>query len=92
MESQHRKITYRMKKRGMYWTLLGAETMSQMIVLAYEKQLRELFFGSWREDYNRLTELETMSAGQIKIKQNQIKKSYDLQSFGRLGHGNHHNI
>lgn len=36
MESQHRKITYRMKKRSMYWTIQGAETMSQMIVLAYE--------------------------------------------------------
>ncbi|XZR21519.1 ISLre2 family transposase, partial [Streptococcus canis] len=32
MESQHRKITYRMKKRGMYWTFWGVETMAQLIV------------------------------------------------------------
>lgn len=46
METQHRKITYRMKRRGMYWSDWGAETMSQMILLVYEGQLQELFF--WR--------------------------------------------
>ena len=35
METQHRKITYRMKRRGMYWSSWGARTMSQMILLAY---------------------------------------------------------
>ena len=33
MESQHRKITYRMKHRGMYWSLKGAYTMSRLIIL-----------------------------------------------------------
>ena len=92
MESQHRKITYRMKKRGMYWTLLSAETMSQMIILAYEGQLRGLFFGSWREDYQQYVDLESFSAGKIKQQQNKIDKSYDIQSFGRLRHGNYHNL
>ena len=92
MESQHRKITYRMKKRGMYWTIWGAETMSQMIVLAYEDQLRELFFGSWREDYQKYLDLESFSAGKIKQEQNKLDKQYQLQSVGRLRYGNHHNL
>lgn len=92
MESQHRKITYRMKKRGMYWTIQGAETMSQLIVLSYEGQLRDLFFGSWREDYQKYQELENLSAGKIKQEQNKINKSYDVQSVGRLRHGKHHNL
>ncbi|MFC3928861.1 ISLre2 family transposase [Streptococcus caprae] len=92
MESQHRKITYRMKKRGMYWTIWGAETMSQMIVLAYEDQLRELFFGSWREDYQKYMDLESFSAGKIKKEQNKLDKQYQLQSVGRLRYGNHHNL
>ncbi|HER0816529.1 TPA: ISLre2 family transposase [Streptococcus pyogenes] len=68
MESQHRKITYRMKKRGMYWTIGGAETMSQMIVLNYEEQLRDLFFGSWRKEYLRFVDLEHISAARVKQK------------------------
>lgn len=92
MESQHRKITYRMKKRGMYWTIQGAETMSQMIVLVYEGQLRELFFGSWREDYQQYIDLESFSAGKIKQEQNKINKSYDVQSVGRLRYGRYHNL
>ena len=66
MESQHRKVTYRMKKRGMYWTLAGAETMSRIIVLNYEDSLRELFFGTWREDYEKFISLEEVSAYTIK--------------------------
>lgn len=83
MESQHRKITYRMKKRGMYWTVWGAETMSQIIVLSYEDKLRDLFFGSWREDYEKLVELESLSAGAIKIKLNQIKREYSLHKLSK---------
>lgn len=51
MESQHRKITYRMKKRGMYWSLAGAETMSRMIIERDEGTLRELFMGDWLNQY-----------------------------------------
>lgn len=78
IESQHRKITYRMKKRGMYWTVWGAETMSRIIVLNYEEQLRDLFFGSWREEFAKMTELESVSAGAIKSKLNQIEREYKL--------------
>ncbi|MGM9883635.1 ISLre2 family transposase [Streptococcus hyointestinalis] len=92
MESQHRKITYRMKKRGMYWTLSGAETMSKMIVLAYEGQLKELFFGSWREDYQQYVDLDAFSAGKIKQQQNKIAKSHEVRSVGRLRYGRNLNL
>lgn len=61
MESQHRKITYRMKKRGMYWTFWGAETMAQLIVMLYEGDLRELFFGDWRDKYQSICQLSEQS-------------------------------
>ena len=83
MESQHKKITYRMKKRGMYWTVWGAETMSRIIVLSYEDKLRDLFFGSWREDYEKLVELESLSAGSIKTKLNQIEREYSLRRLSK---------
>ena len=74
MESQHRKVTYRMKKRGMYWTLAGAETMSRIIVLNYEDSLRELFFGNWREDYEKFISLEEVSAYTIKKRMSKTEK------------------
>ena len=81
MESQHRKVTYRMKKRGMYWTVLGAQTMSQMVILNYEDGLRELFFGCWREEYEEMMELDDITGGTIKVKQNKVKRCYRLPNF-----------
>ncbi len=51
MESQHRKITYRMKHRGMYWSIKGACTMAKMILLERIDKLDEVFFGDWRKTY-----------------------------------------
>ena len=51
MESQHCKVTFRMKHRGMYWSLNGACTMAKLILLERIDQLEELFFGAWRKDY-----------------------------------------
>ena len=51
MESQHRKVTYRMKHRGMYWSVDGACAMARMILLERIDQLDELFFGDWRKEY-----------------------------------------
>ncbi|WP_278043370.1 ISLre2 family transposase [Streptococcus agalactiae] len=65
MESQHRKVTYRMKKRGMYWSKRGASTMSQMIVLSYEGKLHDLFFGPWRKEYEPYKEITNFSAADI---------------------------
>lgn len=51
MESQHRKVTYRMKHRGMYWSIKGACAMAKIILLERIDQLEELFFGDWRRQY-----------------------------------------
>ena len=51
MESQHRQVTYRMKHRGIYWSIKGACAMAKLILLERIDQLRELFFGNWRKDY-----------------------------------------
>lgn len=58
MESQHRKVTYRMKNRGMYWSKKGADTMSRTILLNHTGELREVFFGDWRTEYEKIQELE----------------------------------
>lgn len=74
MESQHRKITYRMKKGGRYWSVRGAETMSQMLIMSNEDELRELFFGQWREDYQKL-KVEGMSGGEVRFLESKNGKS-----------------
>lgn len=66
MESQHRKITYRTKRRGMYWTRKGIETISQLILMAEAGTLEEFFKGKWQEDYQKLKALETLSADDFK--------------------------
>ncbi|WP_300979528.1 ISLre2 family transposase [Streptococcus thermophilus] len=65
MESQHRKITYRMKNRGMYWSKKGADTMSQTILLSHAGELRDLFFGQWRTDFQKIKDQEKKSLGQF---------------------------
>ena len=45
IESQHRKITYRMKGQGAYWSESGADTLSNLILKEREEgSLRELFY------------------------------------------------
>lgn len=51
MESQHCKVTFRMKHRGMYWSIKGACAMARLILLERIDQLENLFFGNWRKDY-----------------------------------------
>ncbi|HEO2785646.1 TPA: ISLre2 family transposase [Streptococcus agalactiae] len=64
MESQHRKITYRMKHRGMHWSISGANTMAQMIVFDSLEQLEELFYGDWRTKF-KVYEGSRLSAGHL---------------------------
>lgn len=85
METQHRKITYRMKRRGMYWSDWGAETMSQMILLAYEGQLQELFFGNWRQEYEKIAELEHISAKTMIDRMNHVEDR--VYPFNKLKRG-----
>lgn len=84
METQHRKITYRMKRRGMYWSDWGAETMSQMILLVYEGRLKELFFGDWRQEYKKITDLDHLTAATIRQQMNHTEeKDYQLNRLKR---------
>lgn len=62
MESQHRKVTYRMKHRGMYWSIEGANTIAKMILFERIDQLEDLFFGDWRKQYE-LYRPNSFSAG-----------------------------
>ena len=64
MESQHRKVTYRMKHRGMYWSVKGACAMAKMILLERIDQLEELFFGDWRRQY-QYYQVNRLSAGHL---------------------------
>ena len=76
MESQHRKISYRMKNRGMYWSLEHADTMSHIILLS-RNQIRDLFFGNWRKEYEKYRS-EGMSGAKIKEKMNKVPRSLGL--------------
>jgi len=85
MESQHRKVTYRMKRRGMYWSSWGAKTMSQMILLVYEGSLQELFFGNWRQEYEKIANLDHLTATTIRQRMNHTEeKEYRLNTLKRL--------
>ena len=77
MESQHRKITYRMKNKGMYWSYKGADTISQTILLDHEGKLRDLFFGDWRENYEIIQERSQHTTGYF-LRVGTSKKIYDL--------------
>ena len=81
MESQHRKITYRMKGRGMYWSLNGAQSMGRMIILEREDGLRELFFGRWREEWEKLKNLPATAGEYLK----QIKSDGEGEYGGPRG-------
>lgn len=74
MESQHRKISYRMKNRGMYWSLNHADAMSHLILLSYNQELRDLFFGNWRNEYEKYHS-EGMSSAKVRKKINQAPRS-----------------
>lgn len=77
MESQHRKVTYRMKKRGMYWSKRGASTMSQIIIMSYEGKLRDLFFGAWRKQYEPFKDILNFSAADT-FDHSSNKRNYQL--------------
>lgn len=64
MESQHRKITYRMKHRGMYWSKKGVYAMAKMIVYEQLEGLIELFFGDWKNKYQMIKD-SRLSGGHL---------------------------
>ena len=63
MESQHTKITIRMKNRKMYWGLKGENTLSRMLIMD-SRELRDLWFGSWWQEFEKYKDLpENISEG-----------------------------
>lgn len=49
IESTHRKITFREKKRGMHWGK-GGEYIAKIIVAERQEELEEIFAGQWRKE------------------------------------------
>ena len=83
MESQHRQVTYRMKHRGIYWSIKGACAMAKLILLERIDQLRELFFGNWRKDYQYY---ETRQLGVGYLRESKVDHSPTPQRiFKRAG-------
>lgn len=66
MESQHCKISNRMKHRKMKWSLKGAETIARMIIDVAENTIEDLFFGEWRFQYSNIV-IEGYSAAKTNI-------------------------
>ena len=62
----------------MIWSQTGAESMTNMILLSKSGQLRELFFGEWRKEYQEYKAAEELTAATIKVRQNHIKKYYQF--------------
>lgn len=68
----------------MYWSDWGAETMSQMILLTYEGHLHELFFGNWRQEYEKIANLDHLTATTIRQQMNHTEeKEYHLNTLKR---------
>ncbi|MGY3725439.1 Uncharacterised protein family (UPF0236) [Granulicatella balaenopterae] len=66
MESQHTKITNRMKNRGMYWSVTNAETIAKMIIDIQEDQLDDLFFGKWINEYGEYEKINVSARNYVK--------------------------
>lgn len=66
IETQHTKITSRMKNRKMYWSIDGAETMARMIIDEGEGSLESLFFGEWRQIYQEIQKDTTTVSDYLK--------------------------
>lgn len=76
VESNHRKLTYRMKNRGMYWSDAGAETIAKLIILEKQGELRDLIFGDWRQEFEEFEELNNTVNWRFSHKS--VPKSYEL--------------
>lgn len=82
IEAQHVKITDRMKHRGMYWSLEGAETMAKMIIDSSLGKLRDLFFGDWRKEYEKIKALPSAAAFLKKVHvTSSVKKARNVSRY-----------
>lgn len=60
IEANHKKITHRMKHRGMYWSLTGSLTMINIILMKKKNTLSDLFNGEWRQKYSKYKEYDDL--------------------------------
>lgn len=60
IEANHKKVTQRMKHRGMYWSIEGALTMIHIIIMKKKNTLKDLFYGEWRKEYEKFKEYDTI--------------------------------
>ncbi|MDY2954437.1 MAG: ISLre2 family transposase [Enterococcus cecorum] len=85
MESQHCKISNRMKHRKMKWSIKGAETMARMIIDIGQNKLDDLFFGEWRGGYIKM-QLKGFSAAKSNVyprgKKNIKESAYKIDYNG----------
>lgn len=65
MESNHTKLSYRMKKQARHWSVEGALTVGKMIIDRAEGKLRDLFFGNWRQIYQKYKSLDDLRVSQF---------------------------
>lgn len=70
LESNHTKLCYRMKKQARRWSKVGALTMGKMIIDKAEGKLEELFYGGWREEYEKYKNMAGISAQNFLTKPN----------------------
>lgn len=70
LESNHTKLCYRMKKQARRWTKVGALTMGKMIIDKAEGKLEELFYGRWREEYEKYKNMSGISTQKFLAKGN----------------------
>lgn len=82
MESNHTKLSYRMKKQARHWSVEGALTMGQMILDKAEGKLHDLFFGDWREEYKKYKSLESLSVQQF------LKRSKESSGIRKVKQAN----
>ena len=85
IESSHRKITYRSKNRGMYWSERNAVAIAHLIILSGEGMLDELFHGNWRETYEKYQEVDGGRIHQKIIGESRIRgQQVTRNNLGRL--------
>lgn len=85
LESNHTKLCYRMKKQARRWSKEGALTMGKMIIDKAEGKLEELFYGHWREEYEKYRDMNGISAQKFLTKGNPNRGIRQVRQANKLG-------
>lgn len=85
LESNHTKLCYRMKKQARRWSKEGALTMGKMIIDKAEGKLEELFYGHWREEYEKYRDMNGISAQKFLTKGNPNRGIRQVRQANKSG-------